>query len=136
MREIKFRGWDGADKRMGFFSLESLAHKAGVHAREFREIPLVVMQYTGLKDKNGVEIYEGDVVMFDTSIQPQPFGDSPDPGEPRNGWGIVGYDLGHAWYYLMDRTDDIDDLPLGQLLEEYGDGEVIGNIHENPGLLK
>jgi hypothetical protein len=79
MREIKFRSWDSDKKVMiewfpEFFSAMSPVTKFG------SEFPvsggsIVLMQYTGIKDKNGVEIYEGDimaggdeplVVVFDT----------------------------------------------------------------------
>lgn len=51
MREIKFRAWNNAEKKM-YPEVEDI--------RERYEIYL--MQYTGLKDKNGKEIYEGDIV--------------------------------------------------------------------------
>jgi uncharacterized phage protein (TIGR01671 family) len=83
----------------------------------------ILMQYTGLKDKNGVEIYEGDILK------------NPDQGEleyhedPINGqvvwWNLLGWTLankdGSIW-------EDVDYLANYEL-------EVIGNIYENPELL-
>lgn len=77
-----------------------------------------IMQYTGLKDKNGVEIYEGDIVEFighkNRVIEWTP---------EKNHYS--------GWY----ATGDIRPLPLysGQ---EPNTIEVIGNIYENPELIK
>jgi len=65
MREIKFRAWDTAQKKM--LSNDDIYVFDGkpCHKHEYDHIGVcgdILMQYTGLKDKNGVEIYEGDVV--------------------------------------------------------------------------
>lgn len=58
MREIKFRAWDEKGKSM--YQITSL-HEVNKNGA-FTKIDSVLMQYTGLKDKNGKEIYEGDIV--------------------------------------------------------------------------
>jgi uncharacterized phage protein (TIGR01671 family) len=67
MREIKFRAWNGSKMRgvdkNDFFSLRC----DGMISMQLPDIDFEppIMQHTGLKDKNGVEIYEGDIIHYD-----------------------------------------------------------------------
>jgi len=67
MREIKFRAWDEINKEMVYQYIKNISDNLFNHdiLRKYD----IVMQFTGLKDKNGKEIYEGDIVNFKTSKQ-------------------------------------------------------------------
>lgn len=88
----------------------------------FEVDPKTVGQLTGLKDKNGVEIYEGDIVKNDHSI----FHIS----------GVVEYAESEAGFRVKT-TDKPDYLKLAEDLPfKWSQVEVIGNIYENPELLE
>ena len=120
MREIKFRAWDKSNKEM--FNVEIMnfqkrqVYKDSVSYCKFENIEL--MQYTGLKDKNEKEIYEGDIVKL----------------RANHGIGVVKYY--DEWGAFV--VEYIKPKPLVVLGISYykEDIEVIGNIYENPELIK
>lgn len=124
-REFKFRAWSGKEM---FYNVHigSGGKVPSLHGE--RDWP--IMQYTGLKDKNGKEIYEGDILMsvpFTGSYHPNKqivdfFGMSfVFRGITKNASPYTDYTIGTITNSEMKVDDSV---------------EVIGNIHENPELLK
>jgi len=130
MREIKFRAWangsmwlvnglacsDNSDR------MDLVDHSIGGYDRvcDYDDVDsCVLMQYTGVKDKNGKEIYEGDIV------------------EMEFGKGIVVFD---SAAFLVRNLDDDEYYGFDDFFSLYKGGcylvEVIGNIYENPELLE
>src|SRR5699024_7761530 len=134
MRGIKFRAWD-KDNEVMFYSEDNqnddftfIAEKGGLQFyyidkgdRYLQDTNSVLMQYTGLKDKNGVEIYEGDILSTDLD---RPYLIV----EFRNGaFMFLCHDDGKDYYDFMATTGENSNFTKYH--------EVIGNIYENPELL-
>lgn len=104
-----------------------------------------VMQYTGLHDKNGKEIYEGDIVKFDDEVWSSSYtscGTEYDSCEVVN-YGVVGFDeetlrYDFVKYKYNENQVEADlhenhDLEFADFIQEH---EIIGNIYENPEVLE
>jgi len=133
MREIKFRGkriddgeWvvgflelhlvDGdltKTKQDAFITCDYMDKIGKVYRDRFDVIPETVGQFTGLKDKNGVEIYDGDRAKSSYGIT-----------------GIVKYEEGSFYIWTPTRK-----CAFAGLIKLGHNFEVIGNIHENPKIL-
>ena len=114
-REIKFRVWDGKEMRepppLNEWDMED-----GMFWVEYCDNP--IMQYTGMKDADGSDIYEGDIIHHNSENGP-----------------VLGVEWGEedgGWVALR-RTGTLSGVVLN---ESYaGRCVIIGNIHQNPELL-
>ncbi len=124
MREIKFRAWDKDDKEMICGINKYLMNWDGLNCNinRFFDGELPVMQYTGLKDKNCREIYEGDIL---------------DIGEPqikKRSFGVVTYQQGYFGYNAPWLVGEEPPIPLKEYCNEIFKEcvKIVGNIYENP----
>ncbi len=129
MREIKFRGERQKDKSWiyGYLIKDTYGHcRIQFDAKQFSQviIPETVGQFTGLRDKNGVKIYEGDILK----IKETPF-------QIGGLHQVIFYEDRYLTYSIL--YNDIDQANKHPLLYqiEYADAHVIGNIYDNPELL-
>ena len=136
-REIKFRIWDNEDKK--YLSLQDYQELGAIEVENDGTLTLsprfrfltsmmimperfVPQQYTGIKDKNGVEIYEGDIVRYHHKTFFK-----------KKGEKYVVWDIEDACFCLSKSKDKITDKTYTDLLcmmeNEYM--EIIGNIYDS-----
>lgn len=124
MREIKFRAWIGQEMEYSVgVSPEGAFYCGGVDPKDTACLRTTlycqntpVMQFTNLKDKNGKEIYEGDIVKhYDGQILQVIWNN-----ERWGYWTLMQLDKANEWRWYHEASDI----------------EIIGNIYENPELLK
>lgn len=118
MREIKFRAWSKKEKgwiagfnMINFHSIYNKGSEPSIqrYGKEWLLSDIEMVQYTGLKDKNGNEIYEGDIVEWLGLVLP-----------------ISVCDV-HGYRFLWGKDE------LCRAMEK--EAEIIGDIHENSDLL-
>ncbi len=133
MRSIKFRAWNLKLKRM-VYNIEGAYDCIGSERYEDGEDyddkeqffdsylddeNYIVMQFTGLKDKNGKEIYEGDIVLETTETE-------------KKKYEVVWIKFECSFEFKPINFKTMINYNMGSIYTEI---EVIGNIYENPELL-
>lgn len=122
MREIKFRAWFNVApiwwKGRMFYSDEESTVSDWFAEVQIEQENATIMQYTGLKDKNGKEIYESDILCW------------------------LGYEVKDGKQVRPKRRLVIGDhwindcFHLSNIISNNGTAEIIGNVYENPELLE
>lgn len=142
MREIKFRAWDKENGEMIYSDKEYMDYQFVVNDNTVVCINVEdyddsfgytqtssceldnIMQYTGLKDKNGKEIYEGDIVKIDGEFRDKEIG--------KVEWIDNQANYLITWIKIGCKCAET----FGNIEYTRNQFEVIGNIHENPELLE
>jgi len=91
---------------------------------------MYLMQYTGLKDKNGVEIYEGDIIKDPSDKFMSTWGEYKQIIHHYGGWKVQSIEAAYHRMSLFTNSD------INHVVGCHFHIEIIGNIHENPELLK
>lgn len=122
MREIKFRGKRVVNGEWVYGDLHHGMITGNPYIRGYEVFPETVGQYTGLKDRDGFHIYEGDVLQ---NV------DNPLVGELT--FKVVWNEYYGAWFWWSKEGEFGTDYFYQSIAS---DSEIIGNIHDNPELME
>lgn len=125
MREIKFRAWDKDENRFWYFTLQDILNRRMSYRGSWDDkiLKSIKQQYIELKDKNGKEIYEGDILVISGYSYEEPEFEC---------CGEVKYV--NCGYCIEDEGEfvNISDF-RGSYTTIF---KVVGNVYENPELLE
>ena len=112
-------------------------------------IPSTIGQYTGMTDKNGKKIFEGDIVAIDHTIRTYRWDEIPETYKPRRSYAVAWNEnldeLNYKRNYAVEWKENdarwilrngSDQHNLKETFLYFHNGVIIGNIHDNPELLK
>jgi len=131
MRELKFRSWNKNTGHMFNIDILTINGPKGdgyIKTKGLKSdlLGCPIMQYTGLKDKNGKEIYEGDIVEVSEFIKEHKL--------TRKIYEVIEWITPNFWRVTLDK--EMPEHAKAQYLYEDEEYIIIGNIYENPELLK
>lgn len=147
MRPIKFRAWDKKNREwLEWFAVQNDGSVIIPDNRYEQEIQgwseapdhIIVVRFTGLKDKNGTEIYEGDILLAkDMPDSPSVVeGDKVRGRKKRSRW-LIHWDEQIASFRLAEKLGGELTYNVAEVTDIWQPTwEVIGNIYENPELIK
>ena len=127
-REIKFRAWDGVLDRMCSWEEVRYVFSWIVNDKDYD-----LMQFTGLRDKNGKEIYEGDIVCGSVSlVNGYDFASDQETFDDETFQSPITFNNG-AFQAFINPWESL--LSLDEAVANNIEFTVIGNIHESPELV-
>ena len=138
-REIKFRAWvqegaweeDGSQQKYTMLYGDELAFEEYEPINDLLAGVENLMQFTGLKDKNGKEIYENDLVRFVDGFAYDGNEGIVKFGDYDNGGSYEDFEGGNGWYIEITKGWLSKGTPKTLYSTKY---EILGNIYENPEL--